>query len=72
MNNNVGNVDRAVRMLLGIALIALAATHTVSGNLAIAAYAVGVIAMVTGLIRYCPAWAIFGISTCPLKPNQGK
>jgi len=72
MTNNVGGIDRLIRFVLGILLIALAAAHVVAGNLAIAAYVGGAIALVTGLIRYCPAWSILGINTCPLKASQRK
>jgi uncharacterized membrane protein HdeD (DUF308 family) len=67
MMNNVGTADRTVRIILGIVLIALGLTHVVAGGLAIAAYIVGAIALVTGGVRYCPAWSLFGINTCPLK-----
>jgi hypothetical protein len=63
MLNNVGGVDRGIRLILGIGLLALALLHVVTGTLAIAAYVVGGIALVTGLIRFCPAWSIFGINT---------
>ena len=42
----------------------LAFLHVVTGTLAIVAYVVGAVAIVTGLVRYCPAWSIFGINTC--------
>jgi uncharacterized membrane protein HdeD (DUF308 family) len=63
MLNNVGGADRGIRLVLGIVLLALALLHVVSGTLAIAAYVVGATALVTGLIRFCPAWSIFGINT---------
>jgi Protein of unknown function (DUF2892) len=69
---NVGGTDRIIRILLGIVLTALAATHVVTGGLAITAYVVGGIALVTGAIRYCGAYPLLGISTCPLKPGQSK
>lgn len=53
----------AVRLVIGIALLALGFLHAVTGTLAIAAYIVGGIAIVTGVVRYCPAWSIFGINT---------
>jgi uncharacterized membrane protein HdeD (DUF308 family) len=72
VTSNVGTTDRVIRIVLGIILVALGLSHTVPGGLAIAAYVVGAIALVTGVIRYCPAWSIFGINTCPLKPSQNK
>ena len=50
--------------MLGLVLIALAATGTVGwwGWL-------GVIPMATGLIGWCPPYAMLGISTCKTKPE---
>ena len=33
-------------------------------DLAIVAYVVGAIALITGVVRFCPAWSMFGINTC--------
>lgn len=62
MKLNVGGIDRALRILVGIVLIALAANGTVGwwGWL-------GVIPLLTGLLRFCPLYPLLGISTCPLK-----
>ena len=59
MQMNVGGIDRALRILLGLVLIVLAATNTVSwwGWL-------GVIPVATGVFRFCPAYPILGISSC--------
>ena len=65
MLKNVGGVDQAVRVVVGIALLALGFLHVVTGALAIAAYIVGAVALITGVIRFCPAWSIFGINTNP-------
>lgn len=67
MTSNVGTTDRAIRFVLGIILIALGFTHVLTGGMAIAAYCVGGIALITGVIRFCPAWTLFGINTCPLR-----
>jgi hypothetical protein len=63
MKRNVGGMEMALRLVIGIALLALGFLHVISGSLAIAAYVVGGIAILTGVIRYCPAWSIFGINT---------
>ena len=64
MTKNVGGVERGIRLLLGIALLALAFFHVITGTAAIVAYVVGAVALITGLVQYCPAWSIFGINTC--------
>ena len=63
MARNVGGTEMAIRLLIGIVLLGLGFLHVVAGNLAIVAYVVGAVAILTGVIRYCPAWSIFGINT---------
>ena len=64
MKTNVGTIDRTLRILAGLVLIALAATGTVGwwGWL-------GVIPLMTGLFRTCPAYSVLGVNTCPLKKS---
>ncbi len=64
MPKNVGGAERAIRLMIGAVLLVLAFLHVVTGTWAIVAYVVGAVAIVTGLVRYCPAWSIFGINTC--------
>lgn len=67
MSCNVGGIERVVRILLGLALFAIAFFHILTGTLAILAYAMGGVALVTGLVAFCPAWAIVGINICAMK-----
>jgi Inner membrane protein YgaP-like, transmembrane domain len=70
MTKNVGGADRGIRLVLGIGLLVLAFLHVITGTLAIAAYVVGGIALITGLVQICPAWSIFGINTCSTAHKQ--
>lgn len=72
MSRNVGGVDRAVRIVAGVVLLGIGFAHIVTGGLAIAAYVVGAVALVTGVIRYCPAWSLIGVSTYVPKPVPQK
>jgi len=56
---NVGSTDRILRILIGLILIALVfvGPKTPWGW-------IGVIPLVTGLFRTCPAYRLFGINTC--------
>ncbi len=58
---NVGTLDRIIRIILGLALIALAYTGIV-GNWGY----IGIIPLATGLMKWCPLYTILGIQTCPL------
>ncbi len=62
MKTNEGSIDRALRIIAGIALIALAYT----GAIGKWGY-IGILPLLTGIMGICPAYSIFGISTCPLK-----
>ncbi len=62
MKCNSGTVDRTVRVIAGLILIALAAT----GTIGVWGY-IGVVPLLTGAIGFCPAYAIFGMNTCGLK-----
>ena len=55
---NVGNIDRVLRILVGLVLIGLATT----GTIGIWGY-IGVIPLVTGLAARCPLYAVLGIAT---------
>jgi hypothetical protein len=58
MKCNVGNMDRAIRIIAGLVLIALAAT----GTIGIWGW-IGVIPVLTGVFRFCPAYPLLGINT---------
>ena len=62
MKLNVGGIDRILRIAIGLVLIGLAATGTVGwwGWL-------GVVPLATGLFRFCPAYGLLGMNTCPMK-----
>jgi hypothetical protein len=54
---NVGGIDRTLRILLGLALIAwgIYAQNWLG--------AIGVVLLVTGLVSWCPVYLPFGLST---------
>lgn len=59
MKNNIGTLDRAARIVVGILLIGLTLMGTVG-----AWGWVGILPIVTGIVRFCPAYRLLGISTC--------
>jgi hypothetical protein len=63
MSRNVGGTDRAIRLIVGIALIATGLLHFVIGPWAIVVYVVGGVALATGVVGFCPAWSVIGINT---------
>ena len=68
MIQNVGTVDRVIRIAAGVALIAA----TVSGHIGAWGW-IGIVPLATGLFRVCPAYLPFGLSTCSgPRPNAGR
>jgi uncharacterized membrane protein YgaE (UPF0421/DUF939 family) len=62
-SKNVGSIDRALRIIVGIGL--LAAFFVLPGSSPWHyAYLIGIVPLVTGLMSSCPLYSIFGISTC--------
>ncbi|NPA31461.1 MAG: DUF2892 domain-containing protein [Chloroflexi bacterium] len=59
MTVNEAGWDRVIRIVLGIVLLALYFT----GSAGILALIIGVVALVTGLIGYCPLYKVIGFST---------
>jgi O-antigen ligase len=62
MTKNIGNIERIIRIVGGLVLIALAATGTVGvwGWL-------GLVPLATGLVGWCPPYSLLGINTCKNK-----
>jgi len=67
MKANVGGIDRVVRFLAGIALIAFGVLGSLVSPWNIVAIGVGVVLALTAVIRFCPAYGIFGINSCANK-----
>ncbi len=68
MTLNVGTIDRAVRFFVGLALIIAPLANVLgiwsSDISAYATMAVGAILIITAIVRFCPLYRIFGISSC--------
>ena len=56
---NVGTVDKVIRIILGLVLLALVfvGPQTPWGW-------IGIIPLATGLIGFCPLYSVFGMNTC--------
>lgn len=65
MKLNEGNLDRTLRIILGIGIISLVfwGPETAWGYL-------GVIPLITGVVGFCPLYKIVGLNTCPLSKKH--
>ncbi len=62
MKANVGTVDRLMRITLGVVLIGL----TLAGLIGVWGW-IGILPIVTGVFRFCPAYRLLGINSCRLR-----
>ena len=62
MKQNVGNIERALRVIVGLGLISMVfiGPQTVWGW-------IGIVPLATGLMGWCPPYALLGINTCRVR-----
>ncbi|RLD38954.1 MAG: DUF2892 domain-containing protein [Bacteroidetes bacterium] len=58
MKKNVGTIDKVIRIILAVIIGALGYYYQSWWGL------IAIVPLLTGFIGYCPAWSIFGLSTC--------
>lgn len=68
---NEGPVDRLIRIVLGIVLVAVAAAGLVTAPVLYVVLLIGTIGLVTGTSGFCPTYALVGVSTVPKKGGEG-
>jgi O-antigen ligase len=62
MKSNVGGIDRILRIVAGLVLIALALT----GTIGLWGW-IGLVPLGTALFGFCPLYTVLGLNTCPMK-----
>jgi len=65
LKSNVGGIDRILRIVAGIVLIAL----TLMGVIGMWGW-IGIVPLATGLFRTCPVYSLLGFSTCPVSTTK--
>lgn len=68
MLKNVGGIERVLRVVVGLALLAFALFGPATGYNWIGW--IGVVPLITGLIGNCPLYSLFGFSTCPMNASR--
>ena len=65
LKTNVGGLDRTLRIIVGLALLAAFFMLPEAGFRWF--LLIGIVPLATGLVGSCPAYSIFGLSTCKMK-----
>jgi K+-transporting ATPase A subunit len=63
MVKNLSNVDRAIRVLLALAMASLYFFGVISGTTAIILLVIAAVFVATSIIGFCPIYAALGIRT---------
>lgn len=70
MKQNMGNIDRIIRMLVAVVVSVLYFMDILTGTLGIVLMAFAGIFILTSLISFCPLYTLFGFSSCPVKEKK--
>ena len=63
MTTNEGAIDRSARIIVGLALIAVALGFFGPAYTSVWGW-IGILPLATGVIGWCPAYSVLGIKTC--------
>lgn len=63
MKTNESMIDRVIRIVVGVVLLALGWTGTVTGVLGEVFKYLGIIPLLTGIIGWCPLYTLLRIRT---------
>jgi hypothetical protein len=63
MKSNESSMDRIIRVVVGIVLAALYFLNVLSGTMGIVLLVVGIILVLTGIVGFCPLYALLKIKT---------
>ena len=63
MKTNESLLDRIIRVVLGVVLVVIAYLGVLAGTWQWVACVVGAIALITGIVGFCPLYAVFGFQT---------
>jgi sulfite exporter TauE/SafE len=70
MSMNVGGIDRILRIIVGIALIAFALGYIAPGTGYNKFGWIGIVPILTAIFGFCPAYTLLGLNTCPMKSKN--
>ncbi len=70
MKKNIGNVDRLVRLVIGVVGLLLGLSGVVEGTIKWIALIVGVLMLLTATVRFCPIYPLLGINTNKRKEEK--
>ncbi len=68
MKKNMGTLDKSLRIIVALVIIALYFLNVISGTLAIVLLVIAGVFIAVSFLGYCPLYSVFGFNT--LKKNN--
>lgn len=59
MKSNMGSIDRALRIIVGLIVVGL----TLAGTIGVWGW-IGIVPIITGALGNCPLYSVIGVNTC--------
>lgn len=69
MKPNVGATDKLIRYAIGVILISLHLSGTITGGLGTIMVVLALILLITGMFKFCPIYRVLGKSTWNGEPK---
>ncbi|HSG05413.1 MAG TPA: DUF2892 domain-containing protein [Nitrospiria bacterium] len=63
MKNNIGSAERIIRTLIGLGLLGAGYFGDLPFWGVITVFVIGAVLIITGTVRFCPIWSVFGVNT---------
>ncbi|NVN96065.1 MAG: DUF2892 domain-containing protein [Bacteroidetes bacterium] len=70
MKNNVGAIDKTIRLIIAAIAAILIITGVLTGLLAIIFGIIGAVMLITSFMGFCGLYAIFGFNTCKIEEEK--
>ena len=72
MKTNMGNTDKAIRILIALVIVVLYLTHQISDTIAVVGLIISGIFIMTSVLSICPLYSLFGMNTCEKHNTKSK
>jgi len=70
MRTNIGNIDRAIGLVIAVAIISLTFFKVFTGTAALVLLIAAAILAITSFVSICPLYTLLGINTCRKQPSK--
>ncbi len=63
MKKNMGTIDKVIRIIIALIVVALYYTNVISGTLGIVLLVLAGVFVLTSLVSFCPLYMLIGLKT---------